>query len=87
MTTGKSKILVEPGALDGAKRYYVTAADAASLTAVTYGTAITVGNWTELTANGLEITPTSGHTWVKVVEVDSNNKPIAEGTSKIYVGE
>lgn len=87
MTTGKSKILVEPGALDGAKRYYVTAADAASLTAVTYGTAITTSAWTELTANGLEITPTSGHTVVRVVEVDSANKPIAMGDSKLYIGE
>ena len=87
MTTGKSKILVEPGALDGAKRYYMTAANAAGLTAVTYNSAITVGNWTELTANGLEITPTSGHTVVRVVEVDSNNKPIAMGDSKIYLGE
>lgn len=87
MTTGKSKILVEPGALDGAKRYYVTAAAASGLTAVTYGTAITVGNWTELTSNGLEITPTAGHKFVRVVEVDSNDKPIAMGDSKLYIGD
>lgn len=87
MTTGKSKVMVEPAALDGAKRYFVTAADASGLTDVTYGTAITVADWTELTANGLEITPTTGHTMVKVVEVDSSNNPIAEGTAKIYIGE
>ena len=46
MTTGKSIISVEPGALDGAKRYYATAADAASLPTATYGTAITVADWT-----------------------------------------
>ena len=87
MTTGKSKVIVEPGALDGAKRYYVTAATAAGLTAVTFNTAITTANWTELTSNGLEITPTSGHKFVRVVEVDSNDKPIAVGDSKLYIGD
>lgn len=87
LTTGKSKIIVEPGALDGAKRYYDTAADAASLPTVTYGTAITTSDWTELTANGLEITPTAGDKIVRVVEVDASNYPIAMGDSKIYVGE
>ena len=65
----------------------MTAADATGLTAVTYGTAITVGNWTELTANGLEITPTSGHKVVRVVEVDSSNYPIAMGDAVLNVGE
>ena len=87
MTTGKSEIIVEPGALDGDKRYYMTAATAAGLTAVTYNSAITTGNWTELTANGLEITPTSGHTMVRVVEVDSSDKPIAIGDAILNVGE
>lgn len=87
MTTGKSKIIVEPAALDGAKRYYATAADAASLPTVTYGTAITTSDFTELTANGMEITPTAGDKFVKVVEVDSASKPIAEGTNFLYVGE
>ena len=87
MTTGKSEIIVEPGALDGAKRYYMTAATAAGLTAVTYNTAITTANWTELTANGLEITPTSGHKYVRVVEVDSSDKPIALGDAILNVGE
>ena len=87
MTTGKSEIIVEPGALDGAKRYYMTAANASGLTAVTYNTAITVANWTELTSNGLEITPTSGHTMVRVVEVDSNNKPIALGDAILNIGD
>ena len=83
MTTGKSIISVEPGALDGAKRYYATAADAASLPTATYGTAITVADWT---ANGLEITPTAGDKMVRVVEVDASNKPIAIGTDFLYVG-
>lgn len=82
----KTAINVEPGALEGAKRYYMTAATAAGLTAVTHGTAITTSAWTELTANGLEITPTSGHAYVRVVEVDSANKPIAVGTANINYG-
>jgi len=84
--TGKSTILVEPGVLEGAKRYYMTAADATTLTAVAYGAAITVANWTELTANGLEITPTALHTVVRVVEVDSASKPIAVGDGVLNIG-
>ena len=87
MTTGKSEIIVEPGALDGAKRYYMTAADATGLTAVTYGTAITTSAWTELTSNGMEITPTSGHKVVRVVEVDSSNNPIAIGDAVLNIGD
>lgn len=84
--TGKTTILIEPGSLEGTKRYYQTAADAAALTAVTYGTAITAASWTELTSNGLEITPTSGHTVVRVIEVDASNKPIASGDAVINIG-
>lgn len=84
--TGKTTILIEPGSLEGAKRYYQTAADAAALTAVTYGTAITAASWTELTSNGLEITPTSGHTVVRVIEVDASGKPIASGDAVINIG-
>ena len=84
--TGKSTILVNPDALEGAKRYYMTAATAATLTAVTYGTAITTSGWTELTANGLEITPTSSHKFVRVVEVDSSSKPIAKGDAVLNIG-
>lgn len=84
--TGKSTILVNPDALEGSKRYYVTAAAASGLTAVTYGTAITKANWTELTANGLEITPTSGHKFIRVVEVDADDKPIAKGDAVLNIG-
>lgn len=72
--------------MEGAKRYYMTAAEAKSLTAVTYGTAITTSGWTELTANGAEITPSSGHAYIRVVEVDASNKPIAVGTTNINYG-
>ena len=71
---------------EGSKRYYVTAADATALTAVTYGTAITTNAWTELTGNEMEITPASGHTVVRVVEVDGANKPIAMGDALLNIG-
>lgn len=71
---------------EGSKRYYVTAAEASALTAVTYGTAITASAWTELTASEVEITPASGHTVVRVVEVDGENKPIAVGDALLNIG-
>lgn len=83
--TGKSTVQVL-SEKEGSKRYYVTAAAASALTAVTYGTAITTTAWTELTANEVQITPTSGHTAVRVVEVDSANKPIAVGDAVLNIG-
>ena len=65
--SGKSAVIVEPAALEGAKRYVQTKASAAQLTAVTYGTAVTASAWTELTVNGGEITPASGDTVTDVV--------------------
>ena len=82
---GKSTVVVN-GVKEGAKWYYMTAATIAGLTAVTAGAAITTGDWTELTANGLEITPTSGHKFIRVVDVDSANKPLSVGDAPINVG-
>ena len=73
-------------ALEGAKRYVQTKASAAQLTAVTYGAAITTSAWTELTVNGGEITPASGDTVARVVEVDAANKPIAMGDAVLNIG-
>lgn len=84
--TGKSTILVNPDVLEGAKRYYKTAANAAGLPAVAHGTAITASAWTQLTASGTEITPTSGQTVVRVVEVDAADKPIAVGDAVLNIG-
>ncbi len=84
--SGKSAVIVEPAALEGAKRYVQTKAAAAQLTAVTYGTAITTSAWTELTVNGGEVTPASGDTVARVVEVDAANKPIAVGDAVLNVG-
>jgi len=82
---GKSTILVT-AEKEGAKRYYITAATVGGLTAVTHGTAITPANWTELTANSVEITPTTGHKFIRVVEVDASNKPLAVGTNVLNIG-
>lgn len=82
---GKTTINVL-AALEGAKRYYMVADSADKLTAVTYGTAITTSGWTELTAAATEITPGTGKTVVRVVEVDSESKPIAVGDAIINVG-
>lgn len=82
----KSTVVVN-GVKEGAKWYYMTAATQAALTAVTVGTAITTSGWTELTQNGLEITPTSGHKYIRIVDVDSANKPLAVGDAVLNIGE
>ncbi len=83
--TGKSTIIIN-GAKEGSKWYYMTAANQASLTALTYNSAITTGNWTELTAAATEITPTSGHKYVRVVDVDASDKPLAFGDAVLNIG-
>lgn len=82
---GKSTVIVS-SEKEGEKRYYVTAEDANGLTAVTYGSAITASQWTEFTGNSKEVTPASGHTIVRVVEVDSEGKPIAVGDAVLHIG-
>jgi N4-gp56 family major capsid protein len=84
-SANKSTIIVTTPQ-EGATRYYMTAAAASGLTAVTYGTAITTANWTALTGSSVEITPTAGHTAVRVVEVDASNKPIAFGDAVLNIG-
>ena len=58
------------------------------LSDVVYGTAITTGEWTQLTSNGEEITPTGGasDTVVAIVEVDSADKPLAYGRAVLNIG-
>lgn len=85
--TGKSTIVVNAVKAAAANKwYYDTATTIAGLIGVTYNTAITTGNWTELTANGLEITPTAGDKYIRVVEVDSSNKPVAVGDALLNIG-
>ncbi len=82
---GKSTVVVN-GVKEGAKWYYATAAAQSGLTAVTAGTAITPASWTELTENGLEIAPTAGHGFIRVVDVDSANKPLGFGDAILNLG-
>lgn len=83
---GKSTVLVLPEVVAGNKRYYKTEAEASALTEVTYGSAITPSEWTELTSNGMQITPTSSHKVIRVVEVDSSNNPLAVGDAVLNIG-
>ena len=90
---GKTTLIVN-GVLGAStnKWYYMTAAAASGLTALTYGTAITVANWTEMKdssnnpINHVEITPTSGHTVARIVEVDSSNYPLAFADVVLNIG-
>lgn len=85
---GKKTTLVVTNELENTtnKLYYMTATDNSGLTAVTAGTAITTSAWTALASNSLTFTPASGHTAIRVVEVDSANKPVAVGDAKINIG-
>jgi len=90
---GKTTLIVN-GQLNatGNKWYYMTAAAASGLTAITYGTAITTSAWTEMKdasnnpINYLEITPTAGHTVARIVEVDSANKPVGFADVVLNIG-
>lgn len=82
---GKSTILVT-AELEGASRWYKTAATADALPAVTYGTAIDTSAWQQLTSNSLEIVPAISDTAIRVVEIDANKKPIAMGDTVLNIG-
>ena len=84
--TGKTTVVVNAVLPTGHTWYYDTATTVAGLIGVTYGTAITTGNWTQLTSNGLEITPTAGDLYIRVVDVDASNYPIAVGDALINIG-
>ena len=82
---GKSTIVVN-AVQEGSKWYYDTATTVAGLISVTAGSAITTGNWTELTTNGAEITPTSGDKYIRVVSVDASDYPISVGDAILNIG-
>lgn len=66
--------------------YYMTATDVSGLTEVKYGEAVSTGSWTKLDGNGLQFAPATGHTIVRVVEVDASANPIAVGDAKLNIG-
>ena len=80
----KSTIVV-PAELEGAKRYYATAADNASLPTVTFGASVG-SDFTELAGNSVEITPDATHTVVRVVEADASGNAIAVGDAVLNIG-
>lgn len=84
VTVGKTNVIVAPAKDTGSTWYYKTGT---SLTgAPTYGQAMTKTGWTALTASGMEITPTSSHTLIEVVELDSADKPLGYGVAKLNIG-
>lgn len=85
---GKCRLNVIPGTLEksGDKWYYCTGTGDDDLNAVVYDTAITPASWSQLANTGAEITPTTGDTIVRVVEVSSDNKPLAFGDAAVHVG-
>lgn len=85
--SGKTTILVEPGAPESGNTWmYQEAATASDLDGVAHGTVITKSNWTALSGNGKEVATTSGNTVVAVVEIGADEKPLAYGTSVINKG-
>ena len=85
---GMSSVMIVPGVLEasGNKWYYQTAETAEGFSELAYGTAVTTSQWTELTASGAVITPAEGHKFIRVIEVDGENMPIACGESVLHIG-
>ena len=88
-STTKAQVVFEPGQhnANGSKWYAMSNTTVAGLTAVTYGSAITTGNWTELSGSGAIYTAGAAtHKYIRVVEVDSADKPIAVGDAILNLG-
>ena len=92
-STGKSSVIINESKNAATNKwYYITATAKSGIPSVTYGTAIDItqgGDWygaVELTENTTEITPTSGHKYMGVVEVNSNRKPLKYTVLKVNVG-
>ena len=83
--SGESSVVV-PGIMEGSKRYYALGAEASELPAVTYGSAITSSQWSELVGGSMAITPDAGDKVIRVVEVDGEGKPLAVGDAAVNVG-
>lgn len=83
VTVGKTRIIVAPEADAGNTWYYKTGT---TITEVTFGTAIETSAWTRLDASGAEVTPTSSHTLIQVVEVDAEGKPVGHGIARLNIG-
>ena len=88
---GKTTLYIN-SKLEGAKWYYDTATSAAGLESITFGSAITTANWTEMKdasnnpINHVEFQPTASHVIARVIEVDSNSYPIAFADVPLNIG-
>lgn len=80
---GKTSIMLNGEAETGHTLAYATATAASGLAAVAYGTA--PSGTTAMTSNPMTITPTSGHTVVRVVELDASGKAVAFGDALINI--
>ena len=89
---GKSTLIIN-GVLgaSGNKWYYDLATSAAGLEGITYGTAITAANWTEMKdasnnpINHVEVTA-STNTIARIIETDSSGYPLAFADVPLNVG-
>ncbi len=85
--SGKTTILVEPSAPEAGKSWkYQVKPSVGELSKVAYGTATTPSEWTALPATGTEVTAAGSNTVVAVVEVGSDNMPVAYGTAVLNIG-
>ena len=88
-SVGKSTILLANPTTKAAatnKWMYQTAESADKLASIKHGTAISADAWTAMADTTVEITPTSGHKFVRVVEVDASNKPVGYGDAILNIG-
>ena len=67
------------------KWYFTTAATKSALPTVSFGNAVDVSAWTEITGATATFTVTSGHTWLRVIEVDGDKKALASSDVKLKV--
>ena len=76
----------------GNKWYYQTKAADGDFDTLTYGSAITAVNWTEMKdasnnpINHVEITPTATHVKARVIETTSDGKPVAYDDIVLNIG-
>lgn len=82
---GESTLLVH-SEMEGNKRYYITANSVGNLNPVTYGTAISAGEWTELNGASAKVAFETGDKFIRVVEVNADYKPLAVGTNVLNIG-
>ena len=81
----ESTVLVH-SELEGVARWYITAATVGELPAVSYGTAVDTAGWTELKSASAAVDFEQGDKFIRVVEVDAADKPVAVGTNVLNVG-